>query len=123
MALLTLLPLVGCNVLNDGGCNPPTPTVIALQPPSARQFSPSIFVTVSGENFQPSSYAVWDGVLVPTSYISSRSVIASVSLEKLQHSGAHQVQVFTPPPDENGQAFCSAGRGKISNAVTFNVLP
>jgi hypothetical protein len=78
------------------------PTATEITPSSAEVYGPSISVDISGNNFIPSSQAVWDNNLsidLTSSYIDSTHLTAIIpsSLYNDPHSSAvHNITVYNP---------------------------
>jgi hypothetical protein len=63
--------------------------------------NPTIYVQtldVYGSNFVPSSVVQWNGTAVPTAFISSTHLIATLKYPLLANATTAQVTVFTPAP-------------------------
>lgn len=88
----------------------PSPTLTSMSPTSSGPASPDLTLTVSGSGFVPSSRVAWDGVDLPTTFVSSSVLAASVDAQKLAEGGEHTVTVVSPAPGggrSNGLPFSS----------------
>lgn len=86
----------------------PTPVVSSLQPAPALAGSPDFTLTVTGSNFFPASAVSWDGIPVPTTYVSGSELQASISALSITNGGTRSVTVATG--------------SRVSAAVPYTVL-
>lgn len=84
--------------------NPPRPTIISLSPPSATAGAAPFTLTVNGLNFALSCVLRWNGVALPTTFVSATQVTASVPASLVGVAGATVVTVTNP----SGQASDAA---------------
>ena len=84
------------------------PTLSSLAPTSVSSGSGTFTLTLNGSNFTPNSAVLWNNSLLPTTYISSTQLTATVSSNLLTTAGTVIVSVNNP------------GAG-TSNALSFPV--
>lgn len=89
----------------------PPPVASGLVPASALVGAATTNVTVTGTFFQPTSVVRWNGADLPTTYVGSTSLTASVASGLFGAAATVPVTVFTPAPG-----------GGTSSAVNFSVL-
>jgi hypothetical protein len=75
-----------------------TPTFTSMTPSGAIVGSSSTAVTVNGAGFAPASVLQWDGVALPTQYVNSRVLRATIPSANLASIGTAQLTVMTPTP-------------------------
>ncbi len=90
----------------------PTPTITALSPDSAAQGHAGFTLTVDGSNFLDGAVVLWDGVALPTTYMSATRLQATVAPTHLARRGQVGVAVRNPGPN-----------APVSEAATFTVEP
>jgi 6-phosphogluconolactonase (cycloisomerase 2 family) len=103
--------------ITSGGPSP-VPTINSFYPncvPAGEQFVNSVNnqLTVSGDNFVPSSVVRWNGTDRPTTLDSNslgKILTAQISASDIAAAGTAGVTVFNPPPG-----------GGSSNSVTFTI--
>ena len=88
----------------------PTPAITALSPNSAAQGHAGFTLTVDGSNFLDGAVVLWDGVALPTTYVSATRLTAAVAATRLRTAGTVGVAVRNPGPN-----------GPVSSAVAFTV--
>ncbi|MFL6216274.1 MAG: lamin tail domain-containing protein [Blastocatellia bacterium] len=86
------------------------PHITSIQPDSAPLNSPPFDVTIHGSNFETDAKALVDGNVVPTTLISSTTLMAHIPANVTAVAGAHTVRVRL------------AG-GNRSNALTLTIIP
>ncbi|HRE47710.1 MAG TPA: hypothetical protein PLD47_08295 [Aggregatilineales bacterium] len=91
---------------------PPPPTLSGLSPSDATAGDGDFTMTVTGANFIPGATVLWDGAGLPTTWINSTTLQASVSAERIANPGSVTITVVNPnlPP----------GQG-ISNPQSFSI--
>ncbi len=89
----------------------PQPIVESISPSYMLMGSSGFTLTVTGQNFFPSSIIKWNGVGLTTIYLSSNQLQAVVSGSDLTTAGTASVTVYTPAPG-----------GGLSSAATFSKL-
>jgi len=87
-----------------------TPIVSAVSPTSVQAGSAAATLTVSGSSFVPNSVIYINGAPRATTFSSSSSISATLTLGDLSSAGIDQVWVFNPSP-----------RGGTSNTLTLAV--
>ncbi|HZQ22898.1 MAG TPA: IPT/TIG domain-containing protein [Terriglobales bacterium] len=113
LALVTLMAS-GCGA---GNGRPPLgarfgstivfPTLTSISPDTALVGTAAFVITVNGTNFGPDATVFWNGLPLPTRFISSKQLVAQVSATNLQFAGPASVFVRSA--------------GMNSNTVTFAV--
>ena len=73
----------------------PSPPILTSLSPASRKVGGSAF-TVNGTGFVPSTVVKWNGPVLPTTYVSSTKLTASVSASLLTTAGIVRVRVSTP---------------------------
>jgi hypothetical protein len=100
------------------GGGPASATVQVIAPgPSINNFSPTSIVAgtpsepilINGQNFNSGAKVQWNGISIPTTYLSSIQLQAQPTTAELATAGIIQLTVTNPSP------------GTISQTVTFNV--
>src|ERR1700681_63475 len=71
----------------------PDPAVSSLAPNSAIVGSPDFTLTVNGANFTIASVVLWGGTQVPTTFVSSSQLTASISASQIANIGTTPVSV------------------------------
>jgi hypothetical protein len=89
-----------------------TPVLTQVTPASLTVGGPSATITVTGQNLVPSSVVRWSGNALPTTFLSSTSLSATVPASDLTSIGTEQVTIFTPPVG-----------GGTSAAISFPIQP
>jgi hypothetical protein len=90
----------------------PVPSLVTISPTTAVQGSPDMVVTLSGADIAPNAIVLWDGVPLPSTYLSPTQIAASIPTLDLATDGSHQVSITNPAPG-----------GGTSAPVTFTVTP
>jgi hypothetical protein len=85
------------------------PSINSLSPPSIVAGTASEPILVNGQNFMASAKVEWNGVSIPTTYVSSNQLQAQPTTAELATAGIVQLSVANPSP------------GIVSSAATFNV--
>lgn len=98
-ALLLLVPAAGQG------------TIISLSPQSIGAGSPTFTLTLNGTGFNVTNLVQWDGSNLPTTFVATTQLTATVSASLVQVVGAHNVRVKLTPTI----SF-------FSNTVQFNVV-
>jgi len=88
----------------------PIPSLSSLSPSGISAGSSSFILTVNGSNFLPSSTIQWNGVPVPTSYLSQNQLETQVQATSVSTSGFAEITVTNPSPG-----------GGISAAAAFSI--
>jgi DNA/RNA endonuclease G (NUC1) len=81
----------------DNSINP-APVIANINPSSAFAGSGDFMMTVTGANFINSSVVQWNGVSLPTEYVSPTELSVTVSAANIAAAGSADVTVFTPKP-------------------------
>jgi hypothetical protein len=76
-----------------------------LSPTRVAPGSASFTLTVKGTGFVPSSAVQWNGSVLPTNYIDSKSLTAKVPASTLVNPGTVQVTVVSPAPGGGSSNF------------------
>jgi hypothetical protein len=88
----------------------PVPTLTELAPVSASAGGVAFTLKVTGTQFLSSSVVLWNGSLLPTTYVSSTSLTAAVTAGQIASAGTINISVQNPAPG-----------GGVSSAVNFTV--
>jgi hypothetical protein len=88
------------------------PTLTSLAPNSAQAGTPGLTLMVNGANFNRLTEVHWNGLLRPTTFVSTNQLTALLSAADLATPGTAQVTAFNP----------GAGGG-VSNPLTFTITP
>ncbi len=88
----------------------PVPVIASVSPASVDAGASSVTLTVTGSAFSRSSYVVFDGSYLTTTFVDSTTLTATVSSYELSSPGTATVRVTTPSPG-----------GGTSSALTFTV--
>src|SRR6478609_8947947 len=106
--------LTGCGSDGDSGSNPPAsnsaPTVTSLSPSSTDAGGSTFVLTINGTNFVTGSSVLWGATTLPTTFVSSTQLTATVNGSFLAASGFAQVTVQAP------------AAGGLSASLPFNIL-
>ena len=108
-ATLTLFALVAVGCGGDGGSSPapaPTPTVslTTLAPDTAVAGSEDLIVTATGTGYTTSSVLNWNGTALPTHYVSTTSLTATIPASDLMTPGTVSVTVTDSSSGDVGSA-------------------
>ena len=87
----------------------PDPGINNVSPTSIVAGTPSEPILINGQNFNSGAKVQWNGISIPTTYISSTQLQAQPTTAELATAGIVQLTVTNPSP------------GTISQTVTFNV--
>ena len=98
VVVLFVTALVAACGGGGGGTTSPTPTpppaaVTSLAPASANAGSGATLLTVTGSGFTSTSTIDWDGTALPTTYVSSTSLTATIPATDLSVPGSGSVTV------------------------------
>jgi 6-phosphogluconolactonase (cycloisomerase 2 family) len=89
----------------------PTPTLESLAPASATAGSGAIELIVNGADFVPGAKVHWNNAVnLPTTFVNSSQLKATVSAALLTTAGTRPVEVINPPPG-----------GGASNSLNFTI--
>ena len=113
MALVLLCACGGStNPAPDNPAPPvnPVPSVSTLTPAGVAAGSPMFTLMVAGSDFVSSSTVNWNGVALPTTYVSASELTASVPAAEVANVGDPSVTVISPGPG-----------GGTSNVATFTI--
>ncbi|HET7456396.1 MAG TPA: hypothetical protein VFJ74_02010, partial [Gemmatimonadaceae bacterium] len=89
----------------------PPPSLASIAPTSAAVGSPAITLTVTGQNFAPTSIVRWNGFDRPTTFVSATKLTAEIAASDFAIAVNRDVTVYTPDAD-----------GGASAAIAFAVL-
>jgi hypothetical protein len=110
--------------LNQAVSNP-VPAVSGLGPASAPEGSGPLSLTVTGSNFRSNSAVQWNGVALPTTFVSTTQLQAAVPAADLAEEATASVTVFTPAPGggtSNAQTFTVADATLSPGAASFSAV-
>jgi Bacterial Ig-like domain (group 3)/FG-GAP-like repeat len=114
MRHLRHLPLVLCIGFTLASLAQSNPVPFLSKPlvPSAMPAGSQSFVlTVNGSNFVSGSIVTWNGISLPTTFVSAARLTASVAADQAASNQTVTVKVLNPPP----------GGGSSSNAALFTI--
>lgn len=110
--LLPLAAALGCNaVVHFSGCF--NPFMASMMPRSATAGGLQFTLSVTGSNFEVNSVVMFNGNMLPTSFLSDRQLMATVPAAAISTPGTLQVSVVTP--GGSSAATCQ------SNSLMFSV--
>jgi hypothetical protein len=78
--------------------NNPKPKITSLSPSSATAGGAAFTLTVNGTNYVQTSVVNWNGAPLPTTFVSSISLTASVPASDIAAAGTFKVTVSNPAP-------------------------
>lgn len=106
-----------------GTCNP-RPTITSITPNRAPVGGDQFLLTITGNNFLPSSRVIWNGSFLLATFVSSQQLTASIPASNLASPGTVIVVVFNP--SASSTVFfgfnSNDGCGGNSNGVSFNIM-
>ena len=70
------------------------PTIASLSPANAAAGGPGFTLTINGSSFGQNSTVYWNGVSVPTTYVSGTRLTAAITQDHIAAPGTAQVKVF-----------------------------
>ncbi len=76
----------------------PVPVLTSMTPTVATAGAGAVSLACSGSAFVPASVVRWDGTSLPTTYLNSGSLSATLAAGFLTSAGTHSITVFTPTP-------------------------
>ena len=88
-----------------------TPVLSSISPQSALLRSGALTLTVSGSNFAPSSTVSWNGTALPTTFVNSAQLSATIAASLITQMGSAEIAVVTGSPG-----------GGTSGALTFSIF-
>ena len=94
--------------------NNPAPKLVVMDPTSITAGETGLVLDAFGQNFLPSSVLRWNGISLPTAFVSSAEVIAAVPDSYIAAAGTASVTVYNPSP---GGGASSALPFTINNRV------
>lgn len=98
---------------------PAIPTITRLTPNSTVQNPPSILIIrVTGSGFESGAQVYFQSTALPTTYVSSSELRATVAQGLVTTPGTYFVSVYNP-----GSGMYSPSSGWFSNNTAFRVLP
>ena len=119
------ISLIVSNPQPGGGSNTATlqvigtaPSISGVNPTSIVAGTPSETIIINGQNFMSGAQLQWNGVNIPTTYISSAQLQAQPSTANLKNAGIVQLTVNNPSPGLLSQIFSF----DITYPVTITVL-
>ncbi len=98
----------------------PSPVLTAITPGSAPVGSAATALGVSGAGFVPGSLVQWNGVALPTIYVSASALTATIPASHFVSSGPALVTIHTPAPgggDSNTAGFVVTPSGPVVTAL------
>lgn len=109
---------------------PPAPSVASISPGSATAGGSQFTLTINGNHFRTTSIVYLNGSSLPTTFVSSQQLTATIPAADIAQAGTLQILVLNPPsggtattgPDQL-QATTPTCAGGDSNVVSFTVSP
>ncbi len=92
--------------------NTAAPTITSLAPASTKALGPAFVLTLNGSGFANGATVLWNGVALPTTFVSGNKLTAQVAAGLLNPSGQVGITVRNPLPTVAD-----------SNAALFDVTP
>ncbi|PYR51180.1 MAG: hypothetical protein DMF89_06935 [Acidobacteria bacterium] len=86
--------------------NPP-PVLTSLSPTQGFAGGGAFTLTLNGNGFSPSSFAMWNGTTRPTTFVSATSLQAAITASDIASVGTASVSVQTPAPGGGTSAVVS----------------
>jgi hypothetical protein len=74
------------------------PTVLSIVPSAVNAGNPDLILTVNGSNFLPNSVVEWNGLVLPTNFLSDSHLEAQIPASKLAAPGIAAIGVLNPAP-------------------------
>ncbi len=105
---------------NGNNTNNPLPTTLSMSPVAATAGDPGFTLTITGADFINGSTIRWNGVALPTSFISATQLSAVVPAANISTAGTAVISVFTPSP---GGGSSGSLTFTISSTVVNNPVP
>lgn len=96
----------------------PVPTTSAVNPGTIVQGTTSV-ITITGTGFAPTSVARWDGIPLPTSFVTASQLKATVSGSLVNPPGLHGLVIVNPTPGGGSSAPISV----MVSAIPQNPVP
>ena len=94
-------------------------SINSVSPPAAVAGSTDLTVTVTGSNFQPWNFALWNGATILTSrWVSGTELTAIIPARLLETPGSAQLLVV----DGDAEGWLDGHQYQKSNAVMFSVI-
>lgn len=105
-----------------GTCNP-RPVITSISPATSIAHGNAFVLVVNGEDFVSGAVVSWDGLVLPTSFVSSHELTAQVSASNLMSPGVVAVLVINPSGSSTYIFGFTPenGCGGSSNEVTFTI--
>ena len=105
-----------------GTCNL-RPVVTSISPTTVSAPGETFVLVVQGDNFVPGSEVSWDGLFLPTKFVSSHELTAQVPASDLTSPEAVMVLVFNPAGTSTYIFGFTPGGGcgGFSNGVNFTI--
>lgn len=112
--LIAMAVLPSCG---EGYINNPVPVLLSISPTSVEAQSPQFTLTLTGNNFTPSSELQWDNPATGTqtllaTFLTVKQMTVLISPQLIQNPGVVTVSVYTPQPG-----------GGYSGTLSFTITP
>ena len=109
-----MLPIIASLTWSPGIAALPDllPSLVSLDPTSQQALDATFLLTLTGTGFYTDSIVRWNGLALPTIFISSTQLQVVVPSYLLQDGGIIPITVFTPAPG-----------GGESAVVLFTIFP
>ena len=115
------------NLTTQSGPGTTGPAITNLSPPSATAGGPSFTLTVDGGNFSSGAVVRWNGKALPTTFVNSTRLTASVSAALIANAGTASINVLSGGQVTAAVSFsintASGGSFRFSNQVVTSQAP
>ena len=98
------------------------PSLLSLNPSAATVGSPSFMLTMNGSGFTANSTALWNGAPLPTTFVSTTQLTATVDANLVASQGAATVTVSAGEVSSNGAPFAIAEPPSITSLNPSTIL-
>ena len=117
VAMITSAVLAGCNDYGNTFQNPTGAAINFISPSDATAGGAQFTLTVTSNSggFVAQSVVQWDGKTIPTTYVSTTQLTATIAASLIAKAGTNYVNTLSP--------HSGAGTNGLSNTLTFIVNP
>ncbi|HZQ67009.1 MAG TPA: IPT/TIG domain-containing protein [Terriglobales bacterium] len=110
-----------------GNCSFVAVSLTSISPSTISTGSTVVIITVNGSGFRRDSQVVWNGVSLPTVFVSGTQLTATVPSTEIAEPGTISVVVFNPTTGGNtsvtGGVVAFSCNENESNALTVTIAP
>ena len=96
-----------------------TPELAGLNPSSVKEHSPSFTLTVTGDNFQSASKALWNNKALATTYVDAHTLTAAVQAGNLEVAGTVRITVLNPGNVSSSVQIFTVVSTKVAPKITW----